>query len=61
MSVWKTCAGSAFGQHNVPNRDGFCTWCGCKIAGPPTKPPPQEESALTVYYEYFYDPNWGSK
>mgnify|MGYP003581480670 CR=1 FL=1 len=49
------------GRHGVPNVDGFCNWCGQKIAtkaGPfvPSNVPSEADAS----YGYMYDPDFGT-
>lgn len=55
------CPDTIDGHHGEPNVEGFCTWCGRKIAAKagPFRPSKDILSDTEASYRYMYDPDFG--
>ena len=53
---------TSLGQHNEPNAQGYCSWCGSKIANKRQRPaaPVGYVTDLDEAYNMFYDPDYNA-
>ncbi len=62
VRVLRTLCDNPSGRHNDPNPQGYCTWCGRKIASRSIRfaKPVGYVSDMDEYYDMFYDPNYNA-
>lgn len=55
------CPNATHGEHYSLRMDGRCSWCGRKVAAihPAPDPGRMDVSMLTLYYDYYYNPDFG--
>lgn len=58
-TVW--CPDSVLGFHGLSDRYGRCPWCKQKTEYVVVWKPKAVKSDIDLSYEYFYDPDFGSK